>query len=121
MSDTKERVTFFYDCENDSDIHDWIKSLPERGKTSHIQKAIRFFLAHSETEKEMDVESKEIKEIFKEMNRMKDRILTLEETLIATDYNSPENEFLNNPVTASTNEQKGKFIDGKEILKNLGE
>lgn len=121
MSNTRERVTFFYESEDDRDIHDWIKSLPERGKTSYIQKAIRYYLEHSTKESVTEVAPKELQAVLDEMKSMRKRIEQLEK-VVQENKLTPINavEVPKEEKSTDLNDEDIKYVDGSNIFDTLG-
>lgn len=60
---SRERVTFYYDSIDDSDIHKWIEELPQRGKSTFIKKAIREYIQKDESVSLSGLEGEKLKEL----------------------------------------------------------
>lgn len=140
MRSKKERVTFHYNTETDADIHAWIESLPERGKSPVIQQAIRQFIQQqidgpTQSVKGMQVDTEEMKAILTEVENLKARLELLEkkegtskkEELPVLDLEKME---IPEEIT-DTEEQEtvkkteppkpeGKYVSAASFLQNLG-
>lgn len=107
MSDTRERVTIYYDRIEDKDIHEWIESLPERSKTTFIQKAIRLYIQQDNSSPLANNEN--LEGIFKKIKELEERIEVLESSNANANRNSNEHQ-----------QNDTKYVDASHIIKDLG-
>ncbi len=110
MSNTEVRKVFFYDKEEDSDIQEWIESLPARSQSEYIRKAIRTMIA---LEKSSNAK-------IEEANKLEERVSHLEKEL-----SEIKTYLINNPHGGERNDSpdqgnERKFVDASHIIKNLG-
>lgn len=134
MSEHRERITFYYDNQEDSDIHAWVESMPKRGRSHLIQEAIRYYLQQSPSNASSDTQS--MKAIINEMNDLKMRMKSIEEN--SNNYSKDtttkdlpieknvqtekKNEIknINNPEEVEVNKSNENFVAATSLFQNLG-